>query len=54
MAVIDPMHNLYIGTAKHIINIWIKQGLITNADLKVIQDRVDSIQLPSYVGRIPL
>ena len=54
MAVIDPMHNLCIGTAKHIKNIWIKQGLITDADSNIIQNHVDSIQVPSYVGRIPL
>ena len=55
MAIIDPMHNLYIGTAKHILkDVWIEQGLITDRDMKLIQSRVDSIQVPNYVGRIPL
>ena len=56
MAIIDPMHNLYIGTAKHLLkDVWIPQGLITDANnMKIIQNHVDSIQVPGYVGRIPL
>ena len=28
MVLIDPMHNLFLGTAKHMIHIYIKQGLL--------------------------
>jgi hypothetical protein len=54
MAIIDPMHNLYIGSAKHFLKVWIERGLISDGDMRLIQDRVDSIQVPHYVGRIPL
>ena len=55
MTIIDTMHNLYIGTATHLLkDVWIERGLITDGDMRLIQDRVDSIQVPNYVGRIPL
>ena len=39
MLTIDPMHNLYLGTAKYIFNdIWIKNGLITNAHLEKVKE----------------
>ena len=52
MSVTDPMH---LGTAKHIIfkNVLIKKGLISNPDFLVIQQRIDSMQVPRFVGRIP-
>jgi len=54
MTIIDPMHNLYLGTAKHVLkNIWIEQGLIDNKAMSLIQDRVNSTSTPHYVGRIP-
>ena len=43
MAIIDPVYILYIGTAKHFLkDVWIERGLITNGDMRLIQDRVDS------------
>ena len=44
-----------VGTAKHIIlkNVWIKKGLRSNPDFLVIQQRIDSMQVPRFVGRIP-
>ena len=48
MCVIDPMHNVLLGTAHHV---WRTLGLL---DLKKIQQRVDSYVTPSDVGRIPM
>lgn len=54
MTIIDPMHNLYLGSAKHILkDIWIEQGVIDSKAMSSIQDSVDSIVTPHYVGRIP-
>lgn len=53
MAAIDPMHNLYLGTAKRLITIWINNGLLSDKDLKTIQNVVDSTDVPHYIGRIP-
>ena len=51
--VIDPMHNLYLGTAKKMIEIWMENGILTEEKLKEVQTRVDSIEVASDIGRIP-
>ena len=55
MTIIDPMHNLYLGTAKHILkDVWTEQGLINHKTMSLIQNRVNVTSTPDYVGRIPL
>ena len=54
MLVIDPMHCLFLGLAKH----FFKKGLIeanilSTADLLTIQRRIDATSVPSDIGRIP-
>lgn len=51
MLVIDPMHNLYLGTAKRIFN----NETINEASLKVIKERVASLVIPPEVrfSRLP-
>ena len=52
--IIDPMHNLFLGTAKRFFKkIWIPRGLLKEKELKEIQARVDSVAVPSTDGRIP-
>ena len=42
--VVDPMHNLFLGTAKHHLKrVWIEKGLISDAMFEQIQGRVDAI-----------
>ena len=54
MTIIDPMHNLFLGTAKHILkDVWLERKLITKNYLSSIQDSVNSMHVPRYVGRIP-
>ena len=50
--VVDPMHNL-LGTAKHIVNVWVTNEIITGADFDKIQEIVDSLTILNDVGRIP-
>ena len=50
MCVIDPMHNVLLGTAHHNVSVWKTLGLL---DLKKVQERVDAFVTPSD-GRIPL
>ena len=51
--VIDPMHNLFLGTGKRMLSIWTSLELLTKAHFEQIQLFVDSMVLPSDVGRIP-
>lgn len=54
MLVIDPMHNLFNGTAKHILSkIWPEYGVVSESKFSIIQKRVDRFQVPSDIGRIP-
>ena len=52
-SVVDPMHNILLGTAKWMMTIWKTKGLITHPQLDEIQRLVDSFITPSDVGRIP-
>ena len=53
-AVVDPMHCLFLGVAKWIIkSIFVSQKKLTMEQLRVVQQRMDHICLPSDIGRIP-
>ena len=50
--IIDPMHNLLLGTAKHMFQTWTDKGILKPKDLKEIQ-YIDRTVVPPDVGRIP-
>ena len=46
MLLIDPMHNLFLGTAKYVVrSIWIGKDLLSTSDLDVIYWRVKRMKL---------
>lgn len=47
---VDPMHNLLLGSAKTFIKIWKEHTL---PDFTKIQEAVDQFVIPAGVGRIP-
>lgn len=54
MLLIDPMHNLFMGTAKHItFNIFIKQNILDSAALETIKSRIRKVVVPAGLGRVP-
>lgn len=53
MLIVDPMHNLFLGSGKHILHLWLEHGHISHSHFQVIQELVDSFIVPSDVGRIP-
>ena len=54
MLIVDPMHNLFLGTAKYVLkDIWMEFGIITDKQFQLIQQRIDSCKVPSDIGRIP-
>lgn len=54
MLTIDPMHNLFLGSGKHIVkNVWMKFGLVTESQFDAIQNRIDRMICPPDIGRIP-
>ena len=53
MCIIDPMHNLLLGTAKQMAHIWTELGFLTESQDEEIQKKVDSFYTPDDIGRIP-
>ena len=53
MLIIDPMHNLFLGTAKHMLKIWEGQNLLSRRHFQQLQESVDGFTVPPDVGRIP-
>ena len=51
--VIDPMHNMLLGTGKYLMTMWKDNGILTKAHFEYIQDEVNSMNVPANVGRIP-
>ena len=54
--VVDPMHSLFLGTAKTFLkNVWFgdERPLLSKSDMITVQERIDSIRVPSSIGRIP-
>ena len=54
--IIDPMHNLFTGTAKHVMrNIWLdsEKPLLEKKDLLQVQEKLDKVKVPATVGRMP-
>lgn len=50
---IDIMHNLFLGTAKHIFTIWIETGLLTKDKLSLTNDTISHFVVPNNIGRVP-
>ena len=50
---IDIMHNLFLGTAKHVMSIWKEMNILSTKDFEVIQARVQDLNVPQDIGRIP-
>jgi len=51
ITVTDPMHNLYLGTAKHVFKLWIEP--FTSANLLQIEAQAQLLRLPADIGRLP-
>ena len=57
MLIVDPMHNLFLGTAKHVIkDIWLDKNIITKANFDLIQERIKfkklgCLFLSTYIAR---
>ena len=53
MLIVDPMHNLFLGSSKHFLKILLNNGMILQQKFDIVQQKVDSFMVPSDIGRIP-
>ena len=51
--IVDPMHALFLGNAKHTDKVWRDLDVITLDHLSIIQEKIDNMTPPPKVGRIP-
>ena len=52
-SVVDPMYNVRLGSAKHIMVLWKEKGIIEDEHFTFVQELVDRFVAPADVGRIP-
>ena len=52
-SVVDPMHNILLGSAKCVTALWRKEKILSDDVGEHIQEIVNSFVTPSDVGRIP-
>lgn len=51
--IVDPMHNLLLGTAKHMVSVWKDEGLLSKDHFENMQETIDNLLVPANLGRIP-
>ena len=54
VCVIDPMHNLLLGTSKCMMSVWKSSGILQEANFDIIQEHVNSFKSPNDIGQMPL
>ena len=52
MTVIDPLHNLYLGVTKFLIDSWKTNGILTTANMKLLEQRINSLSVSKRYGRM--
>ena len=50
---IDPMHNLFLGSAKHVFKLWVKKDLLNKKKLKILEQKIHSFDVGTGNGRLP-
>ena len=54
MCIIDPMHNLFLGSAKKLMSIWKSDdSILCSSSFTTIQEKVDSFVTTRNMGRLP-
>ena len=51
--VVDPMHNLFPGTAKRMFQLWLERDVLTKSKLKTIEERINKLDVGAGFGRLP-
>ena len=53
--VIDPMHNLFLGTGKHMMEVWLRHPStnLSKESISIIEDLACAFVIPEGIGRLP-
>ena len=44
--IIDPMHNLYLGSGKHAFEVWVKKDLIKKKHFSILEEKMKALTTP--------
>ena len=50
--VIDPMHNLFLGTVKYVFKLW-TENVFSKEQLKELTQKIEELNSATSIGRIP-
>ena len=50
---IDSMHNLFLGSAKHVFEVWIENNVLTKTSFSLLEERLKLFSVPADIGRLP-
>ena len=50
---IDPMHNLFLGTAKYVFKLWVKKNLLSKKNLEILEQKIQLFDVGTGNGRLP-
>ena len=53
MNIVNPMHNLFLGSTKHFLKIFKENGYLSSNLEKMQAAKTGSFVVPHYVGKIP-
>ena len=53
--VLDPMHNLFLGTGKHVMEVWLNhpRNMLNSQKLTLIEGAIHNFIVPDGIGRLP-
>lgn len=51
--VIDPMRNLFLGTAKTVFKSWVERDILSKKKLEQVESRLEEVNSFTDIGRIP-
>jgi len=50
---IDTMHNIFLGTGKHVFDVWLEKNILTKQNLVEIGKWINQFHVPGDLGRLP-
>ena len=51
-AIIDPMHNLFLGTGKHVMEVWLERHPILRQNFANLESQIKAFIIPEGIGRL--
>lgn len=51
--VVDPMHNIFLGTGKHMMEVWLSSEFLSRRKLDDMEKLISQFIIPEGIGRLP-